>query len=257
MARHGGHEKQLDGHVRFLEDWDDYQDKSWYQHRGVSSEPYARSAFEYYGRSRSSSRDRMHPFHHLEGKRNRYSSNSKIGLRPHYVQQKQVESYRGNHTVLERTDEFYEREFSRLQRSQLQNGDQQLHNIAGSGLKNFVTFYFTNISALIPYHILRQSFEVCGILEDLFVARKFNAQGKAYGFVRYGNVKNVEKLTKALNDVTFGTFRVFATVARFDRHVKDLERRGLVEKGLCEGENIVGGGGGGVINEMMGEHKKW
>lgn len=183
----------------------------------------------------------MHPFHHFEGKCNRYSSNSKTEFWTHHVQQKQVEFYRGNQTILERIDEFYEREFPRLQRSQFQNGDQQLHNTAGSALKNYVSFYFTNIPPLIPYHILRQSFEVCGILENLFVATKFNAQGKAYDFVPYGKVKNVEKLTKALNDVTFGTFRVFAKVVRFDRHVNDSERRGLVEKGLCERENIVRG----------------
>jgi len=36
-------------------------------------------------------------------------------------------------------------------------------------------------------------------------------------FVRFSNVKNVDKLTNALNNVSFGIYRVFAKVARFDR----------------------------------------
>lgn len=40
------------------------------------------------------------------------------------------------------------------------------------------------------------------MLEDLYLTKNYNAQGKVYGFVCYSNVKNVEKLTKALNDVS-------------------------------------------------------
>lgn len=40
-----------------------------------------------------------------------------------------------------------------------------------------------------------------------------------FGFVSFGNVKNVEKLTKALNDVSFRIYRVFTKVAKFDRGI--------------------------------------
>ena len=204
-GRHGGHGKPRSGQDRVQGDWGDYQVRQRYRHRGVSPENCARSASEYYGRSHSSSREHRLSPHRFEGKRDRNTSYSNLDARFNHEQQRNVSPYQGNQLVLERTDEFYEREFPRLQRTQLQN-DAQQDNTAGSGLKRFVTFYFTNIPALILYYYLRQGFKVCGILEDLFVAKNFNEQGKAYGFARYGKVKNVEKLTKALNDITFGPF---------------------------------------------------
>lgn len=45
-------------------------------------------------------------------------------------------------------------------------------------------------------------FQITWMLEDLCLAKNYNAQGKVCGFVYYSNVKNVEKLTKALNDVS-------------------------------------------------------
>jgi len=156
---------------------------------------------------------------------------------------------------MERVDDIYDREFLRLQRTDVLN-DQNVNEGSriGTSLKRFVTFYYTNVPEFIPYFNLRQGFEVCGVLEDLFVSRKYNAQGKIYGFVRYSNVRNVDKLTKALNAVTFGVFQVFAKVARFDR----FERKGdgrmkVVSKRAVEGGKSVSAGdskeGGGVQNK--------
>jgi hypothetical protein len=72
---------------------------------------------------------------------------------------------------------------------------------------------------------LRKGFEVCGILEDVYVARKRNKLGQPYGFVRFSNVRDITKLTKALNAVCFGDFRVRARVARFDRNVVPFEEK--------------------------------
>lgn len=49
--------------------------------------------------------------------------------------------------------------------------------------KNFVSFYFTNVSHDISYISLRQGFEVCDVLEDVYLARKRNVNGGAFGFV--------------------------------------------------------------------------
>lgn len=84
--------------------------------------------------------------------------------------------------------------------------------------QNVVSFYFTNIPLDISYVSLRQGFEVCGILEDVYLARKRNVNGGAFGFVRYGKVKDVEKLLKALNNVWFGDWKVVAKVASFGRN---------------------------------------
>ena len=69
----------------------------------------------------------------------------------------------------------------------------------------------------ISYISLRQGFEVCGIMEDVYLARKRNVNGDTFGFVRYCKVKDVEKLLKALNNVWFGDWKVVAKVASFDK----------------------------------------
>ncbi|KAK2434585.1 heterogeneous nuclear ribonucleoprotein A0 [Trifolium repens] len=101
-----------------------------------------------------------------------------------------------------------------------------------SGLKRYVSFYFTNFPVHLSNFYLRKGFEVCGILEDVYVARKRNKRGQPYGFVRFSNVRDITKLTKALNAVSFGDFRVRARVARFDRNVEPLDAtaRAGVEK---------------------------
>jgi len=70
---------------------------------------------------------------------------------------------------------------------------------------------------------LRQGFEVCGIMEDVYLARKRNANGGAFGFVRYCKSKDIEKLLKAVNNVWFGDWKVVAKVASF---VRDSKNRG-------------------------------
>ena len=82
---------------------------------------------------------------------------------------------------------------------------------AESSLKRLVTFYFTNFPLQTPNFILRQGFEVCGMLEEVFVPNKLNMYGAAYGFVRFSNVRDVDKLLRAVNNVYFGHMRVKAS----------------------------------------------
>ena len=88
---------------------------------------------------------------------------------------------------------------------------------AESSLKRLVTFYFTNFPLQAPHFILRQGFEVCGMLEEVFVPNKLNMYGEAYGFVRFSNVRDVDKLLRAVNNVYFGHMRVKASLARFHK----------------------------------------
>jgi hypothetical protein len=116
-------------------------------------------------------------------------------------------------------------------------------NIEGesAGLKRYVSFYFTNFPVQLSLFYLRKGFEVCGILEDVYVARKRNKYGQPYGFVRFSNVRDISKLNKALNAVSFGDFRVRARVVRFDRNLvpfKDTPKAG-VEKGLVGHGKVV------------------
>ncbi|GAU48515.1 hypothetical protein TSUD_244350 [Trifolium subterraneum] len=100
----------------------------------------------------------------------------------------------------------------------------------GSELKRYVSFYFTNFPAQLSNFYLRKGFEVCGMLEDVFVAKKRNRFGEPYGFVKFSNVRDITKMTKALNAVWFGHFRVRATVAKFERNVTGEEGRQQMEK---------------------------
>lgn len=90
--------------------------------------------------------------------------------------------------------------------------------ILGSNWKQYVTFYFTNVPDMLLYHLAKEGFEVCGILDNLFLCRKRNKRSHLWNFVRYSNVRDVDKFLKAVNNVSFGQFRVWAKLACFDRN---------------------------------------
>ncbi|MCI24963.1 RNA recognition motif, partial [Trifolium medium] len=79
------------------------------------------------------------------------------------------------------------------------------------------------------------------MLEDVYVPKKRNKRGEPYGFVKFSNVRDVTKLTSALNTVNFGHYRVHARVASFDRNDTVAGRRPETEMpGLMkEGEGLV------------------
>ena len=52
-----------------------------------------------------------------------------------------------------------------------------------SPVKRFVTFYITNFPPQASTFFLRKRFEVCGILEEVFVPNNRNRNGDVYGFV--------------------------------------------------------------------------
>ncbi|GAU42656.1 hypothetical protein TSUD_398610 [Trifolium subterraneum] len=139
----------------------------------------------------------------------------------------------------------------------------------GSELKRYVSFYFTNFPAQLSIFYLRKGFEVCGMLEDVYVAKKRNWYGEPYGFVKFSNVRDVTKMTKALNAVWFGHFRVRASVAKFDRHDTGKDRRpekdnvapskGAIESQLKDGTNAPTKSEvpkGGVVNTVTMLPKK-
>lgn len=88
--------------------------------------------------------------------------------------------------------------------------------------------YVTNFPENIPLVRLRQAFEVCGILSDVYMARHRNARGQEFGFVRYVNVKNIDKLVLALNNVWIDNCRVWASEAKFNMFAHNDEVVALV-----------------------------
>ncbi|PNY00444.1 putative sulfate transporter [Trifolium pratense] len=121
----------------------------------------------------------------------------------------------------------------------IRNGDVSKHDanrVLGTDLKQYVSFYFTNFPAQMSNFYLRKGFEVCGMLEDVYVAKKRNNYGQPYGFIKFSNVRDVTKMMRALNNVWFGHFRVRASVAMFDRNDPGAGRRMEIKKG---GEEII------------------
>lgn len=123
-------------------------------------------------------------------------------------------------------------------------GNDEVHD-GGSGLevagaRKFVTFYFTNFPKRANYWFLRKGFEVCGILDDIYVAPRCNATGQAYGFVRFLKVRDVDKLVQALNNVWFGDFRIWVKVARFNKQEK---------KAVVKSASVALKGSGAVLKE--------
>ncbi|KAK2421773.1 heterogeneous nuclear ribonucleoprotein A0 [Trifolium repens] len=136
------------------------------------------------------------------------------------------------------------------------------------GFKSSDNFYFTNFPEQISHFYLKKAFEVCGILEKVYVAKKRNVHGQKYGFVRFSNVKNVSKLLIAINDIHFGQFRIWARVARFDKPPVGMDGMGHEwggtkrEKAKAttagEGENIVSREKQGAVleNAAVGERER-
>lgn len=63
---------------------------------------------------------------------------------------------------------------ARLIRKGQASGDDSLeqHGFDNSHIGRKVSYYFTNIPECLPIFLLRQQFEVCGILTDVFIARQ-------------------------------------------------------------------------------------
>ena len=57
-------------------------------------------------------------------------------------------------------------------------------------------------------------------MSDVFVSRNRNALRQVFGFVRFSNVKEVDKPNKALNNVYFGNQMVWVNVAQLRRKKK-------------------------------------
>jgi len=63
------------------------------------------------------------------------------------------------------------------------------HNSDVVEYRNKASFYVTSFPDNMSLFLLRQAFEVCGILTDVFIARHHNIRGQEFGFVRYVKVK--------------------------------------------------------------------
>lgn len=61
------------------------------------------------------------------------------------------------------------------------------------------TFYFTNFPAHVGTEALWKMFRKWGLVVDLFIPNKKNKDGKAFGFVKFKDVKYPQELERRLD----------------------------------------------------------
>ncbi|GAU32773.1 hypothetical protein TSUD_323420 [Trifolium subterraneum] len=100
----------------------------------------------------------------------------------------------------------------------------------GDHINGAVSFYYNNILDEATMTDLREEFGRCDQLLDVFISKRRNARGRRFGFVRYNNVRDKERMVRALNHVWLGSFKVCANVAVFKRQ--------LEKKKVGEGDRV-------------------
>lgn len=79
------------------------------------------------------------------------------------------------------------------------------------------TFFLSNLPGWLKTEELRAECVRFGQLGDIYIARKKDKYGGSFAFARYGNIRHVDKMVKALNTLSFGGVRIWAKVARFGK----------------------------------------
>ncbi|GJV37429.1 nucleotide-binding alpha-beta plait domain-containing protein [Tanacetum coccineum] len=98
--------------------------------------------------------------------------------------------------------------------------------------QNVVNFFFTNFPPEWNKANLHDLFVEVGEISDVYVARKLTKAGKRFGFARFFRIGNLQALEKRLNGIRIGSFRIKATIAKFEKYVsmsKQASNEGLVE----------------------------
>nr|GEW97297.1 putative RNA-directed DNA polymerase, eukaryota, reverse transcriptase zinc-binding domain protein [Tanacetum cinerariifolium] len=103
------------------------------------------------------------------------------------------------------------------------------------------SIYITNFPESFSAKDLFHSCKVYGHVVDSFIPWKRSKEGKRFGFVRFINVFNIERLVSNLCTIWVGRLKFHANVARFNRNPKndDLDAGKKTTEG-CRGSQSVG-----------------
>ncbi|KAJ0443707.1 putative RNA recognition motif domain, nucleotide-binding alpha-beta plait domain superfamily [Helianthus annuus] len=88
-----------------------------------------------------------------------------------------------------------------------------------------ITFYVSNIHPHISDGELWTECWNYGHIVDAYIARKLDKKGQRFGFLRFVKVMDIEKMTKALNHMSFFGWKIKANVARFVKVVKKNDQK--------------------------------
>ncbi|GKD08176.1 RNA-directed DNA polymerase, eukaryota, reverse transcriptase zinc-binding domain protein, partial [Tanacetum coccineum] len=79
------------------------------------------------------------------------------------------------------------------------------------------TFYFMNFPSNWDRLVMKDVFARYWKVDDVFIARKWNVQGKRFGFAKFNGVVNPIAFEKELNTICIGTQLVRCNIAKYQR----------------------------------------
>ncbi|XP_021974725.1 uncharacterized protein LOC110869816 [Helianthus annuus] len=109
--------------------------------------------------------------------------------------------------------------------------------------KNAMTFYISNIHPEVSDGEFWIECRNYGHLVDAYIARKRDKWGKCFGFPRFVNIIDGEKMAKSLNNIEFYGWRVKTKVARFvkiEKRAVEKSKQTWVRKEIAETEVKIG-----------------
>ncbi|KAF5794878.1 putative RNA recognition motif domain, nucleotide-binding alpha-beta plait domain superfamily [Helianthus annuus] len=106
-------------------------------------------------------------------------------------------------------------------------GNRKNYGVEDSGAP-VTTFFVTNLPGGVS-HSLWMAFQPHGKVKDSYVAKKRDARGNFFGFVRIEGVQNVNEMLKGMNTIKIYEAKLNVSVARYDKNHKRFEAQNNVE----------------------------
>ncbi|WJX59530.1 hypothetical protein P8452_44840 [Trifolium repens] len=114
------------------------------------------------------------------------------------------------------------------------------------------SFYFTNFPDDVVVVDLWKTFARFGRVGEVYIPSKKDKWGRGFGFVKFFEVENAERLESRLGEVWCGTYKLRINLSRFGRKSKPEPRAQPYKNALTGGEGSEAGGGGGKVMEWGG-----
>jgi RNA recognition motif-containing protein len=112
------------------------------------------------------------------------------------------------------------------------------------------SFYFTNFPDDVVVVDLWKIFARFGRVGEVYIPSKKDKWGRGFGFVKFFEVENAERLESRLGEVWCGTYKLRINLSRFGRKSKLEPRVQPYKNALVGGDGSVVGGGGGKGKEL-------
>jgi RNA recognition motif-containing protein len=102
------------------------------------------------------------------------------------------------------------------------------------------SFYFTNFPEDKKSRDLWEVFAKYGHVVDVYIPFKVDKRGKRFGFVKFKDVLDVEDLSRSLEDVWCGSFKLRINQSRFGRNEgsKGVVKTGLLKTGVGDSKSV-------------------